>query len=430
MPTADAGGTTLEELLLAVLRSGTPLADGLRAKLTMLMHWLTDASEGESADTLPATQLLNALIQLRVLGNSPCPDHKFPTDKTDKEVDPGNWIESDADRTAGLASEANEVREPEIPATDSDADRDAMASSDGRDDMNKADEDNALLDPAAAAAKRLRKLWEDMHRDPVAGRYCSVYGDPPDIDAAAAIYWIWTRLLLICLRLPSEQADLVRGLAKDATEGYLDGQQLPSLIPDQKTGEADSELGELRELAPRLSKWPGLADDVIWLAWLAWHDEGAKCAHRPTNTRGIVDFDEELRQRFTANMRNQLNALFADAHSEPEQEPDQLVLADEALRGIVPIPLPQPGSWWADRLAESEQRLRQAKYEGRIKVLAIDLSNRAEWDNNFDRADVVTIKPDEAAGNSAPAFNRVWILRYPVVDRTGQLQKGRYVAVK
>ena len=439
MSTADTEGTSLEELLLTVLQSGTPLAEGLRTELTRLMHWLTDASESESAGAMPATELLNALSRLRILGNSPGPDQApgggngdGPGDSTEVDVDT-----ADSAATASLADTgglAAEVTDAGAPATGDASDAAAAPTSGSGDDPLEDGEDAAQAarpSPAEAAARQLRELWRNLDKDLVAGRYCQVYGDPPESDTAAAVDWFWTSLLLTCLRLPGGQADRVRELAQAAVADYPDREQLPLLLPGDQPGEADPELGQLRELAGGLGRWPGLAGDVLWMAWLAWHDGGAKCAYHPTIAQGIADFDEDIRLGFTVNMRNKLLSLCADAGPEPGQEADQLVLVDEALRGIVPVPLPQPGSWWAARLEESERRLRQAEYAGKIRVLAIGLNSPTEWDNNFDKAEVVAIKPDEAAGDYAATFNRVWILRYPVQDpRTQKWKKGRYVAVK
>src|ERR1700742_3882311 len=70
MSTADTEGTSLEDLLLTVLRSGTPLGNGFRDELTKLMIWLTEASASECGAAPPATDRLTALLGRRVPANS------------------------------------------------------------------------------------------------------------------------------------------------------------------------------------------------------------------------------------------------------------------------------------------------------------------------------------------------------------------------
>jgi hypothetical protein len=425
MSTADPGEIGLEALLLAVLRSGTPLAIDLRDELHKLSIWL----HAKFPDEPDGRQLFAALNALRDQGQL-----------TGQGAAPA---EPDAD-----VGGAQEPVSPAVPETDPAAADDRDGTEAGTATSDDAIEDRAELDPADIAAGRLLALWEDLRQDPTAGRYCPGYGEPGAGPAALRIERLWRCLFLTCLRLPREQADDVRQRARDAMADYPDAAQLPPLAPQGLPRDDEPKLRELRQVAvdDALRRWPSLAADVSWLAWLAWHDEEAHCAHEESNTLGISRFSEEerLRELFTANFTDKLkdlrkisaaNATEADGGEQaddPEAEARRMAKVDEALRGVVPIPLPQPGSWWTDCLERSKDRLESYSPGGSVvKVVSLTLSNPGEWETYFDSSDIVRIEPDKTADGQGPSGKRVWLLRYPILpDGAGTWAKGRYVAVR
>jgi hypothetical protein len=425
MSTADPDEIGLEALLLAVLKSGTPLAIDLRDELHKLSIWL----HTKFPDEPDGRQLFAALNALRDQGQ--LTDHGAAS------------VEPDAD-VRGTEESAS----PAVPGTDPATTDEQDGTEEGTAASEDAIENSAELDPADIAAGRLLALWEDLRKDPTAGRYCPGYGEPGASPAAGRIERLWMCLFLTCLRLPREQAEDVRQRARDAMADYPDAAQLLPLVPEGLPRDDEPRLRKLRQVAvdDALQRWPGLDEDVSWLAWLAWHDEEAHCAHGESNTLGISRFSDEdsLRQLFTANFTDKLedlrkisaaNATEADNGTQAdgsEAEARRLAKVDEALRGVVPIPLPQPGSWWTDCLERSKDRLESYSPGGSVvKVFSLTLSNPDEWETYFDSSDIVRIDLEKTADGQGGSGKRVWLLRYPILpDGTGTWAKGRYVAVR
>jgi hypothetical protein len=244
------------------------------------------------------------------------------------------------------------------------------------------------------------------------------------------------RLFLTCLRLPREQAEDVRLRAQDAVAEYPDAGQLLPLVPEGLPQDDEPRLRKLRHVATggALARWQGLAEDVSWLAWLAWHDEGAQCAHGESNTLGISRFseDEQLRSLFTENFTDKLAGLGKVSADDSEDEARRLAKVDEALRGVVPIPLPQPGSWWTDCLERSRLRLESPRFGGSVvKVISLSLANVGEWETYFDSSDIVRIDADKTADGQGNAGRRVWLLSYPILPAgSSTWVKGRYISVR
>jgi hypothetical protein len=415
MSTADPEGTRLEELLLAVLQSRTPLAKGLRARLHLLSIWLLT----EFPDEPDGRELMTALMTLRDQGNPVAPG-EIPVQPNGSVIDAP---EAASDSRASEDHDAEQAIAPEESGAGLDEPQGDITAAD--DPAPEPEE----VDPVEEAAAGLRRLWVKLSDDQVAGRYCQVYGAPEAGADVDAVHELWKRLLLTCLRLPGGQADEIREQAKAAVADYPDKGQLVPLVPVGLPEEDAAELAGLLELAPELAeKWPDLVSDAAWLAWLAWHDQGVECALEAAAQKQNepVPFEEKRRERFTHHLVNRLKALAKD--DDPNGlNPPPIVLVDEAFRGIVPIPLPQPGSWWTDCLERSARRLESPDYPGRIHVLSLEL-NTETWDKNFD-TDVIRIQVAQTAGNHG-SNDRVWILRYPVIMGAGALKKGRYIAVK
>jgi hypothetical protein len=416
MSTADTEDSGLEELLRSVLRSGTPLAQGLRTRLLDLCVWLL----AEFPDETAARQLMAVLLSLRDHEERVAPGE--PPAQVDVSVN-GKPDEA-SDQPASSDGDAGH----DIGADDSAAAPDASPA--GISAVDSPAPEPEGTDPTVKAAEGLWLLWVELSDNQVAGPYCAAYGAPDAGATADAVRELWQRLFLICLRLPGEQADWIRQQAEAAVADYPGKEQLIPLVPQGLPTEDVAELAELLELAPELAaRWPGLIADASWLAWLTWRDEGVRCAHEGTAPRETepVPFEETRRARFSQHLVNRLKALAGAAAG--SSDPLPVVLVDEALRGIVPIPLPQPGSWWTDCLERSKERLESPVYSDTIHVLPLEV-NADTWDRNFDTKGAIRIQAAEAAGNhdgNGPA----WILRYPAKDpRSLQWKKGRYIAVK
>lgn len=419
MSTADTDDSGLQALLLAVLRSGTPLANALRGELHKLSIWL----HTQFPDEPDSRRLFDALLALRDGGG-----------RTDRATAPvGDELDA-----SPLIQAASPLKGQPDPAEADDQDAAVAAAAAVAATADEPIREQVELGPADVAAGGLRALWEQLRDDPIAGRYCPGYGQPADDQAEVAIEWLWTALFLVCLRLPREQAEDVRRRAQEAIVGYPEAARLAPLAPDGQPadGDDDPKLRELRQAAAAdaLQRWPGLAADVTWLAWLAWHDEGVQCAHDESNALGISPFggDEPLRQLFTENFTDKLKELSSAAGADPDDEIRQLAKVDEALRGVVPIPLPQPGSWWAYCLERSKERLdSHGSADKVVKVLRLGLSNPDEWDTYFDTVHVVRIDGDKTADGAGVSGKRVWLLRYPILPAgSSPWTKGRYIAVR
>jgi hypothetical protein len=219
----------------------------------------------------------------------------------------------------------------------------------------------------------LRDLWERLAADQETATLAADYRLADDLgrDPADLARQRWERLHLMCLRITSESAERWREEAcrqisatlrenghepapiHPAECGPVAGQpQIPSLpeirYPGTAPLTADGGLPEqLAKQAEGLDeRWIRLARYAAVAYWLDEHDPqlygGLAGVH--TTDRGLTPPGTRS-EAYRSTLIDRVGDL-ATEHTDDRTELSRAVSVDEAIRGLVPIPFPAPGSWW------------------------------------------------------------------------------------
>ncbi|RCG27897.1 hypothetical protein DQ384_25585 [Sphaerisporangium album] len=238
---------------------------------------------------------------------------------------------------------------------------------------------------AEVVAGALRQLCRELADDPETRDYAVAYeldhltGSPDEWSAAVRRR---TSLLFLRLAPAAEEtwrkraAELVsralrdNGHPEDVDEGDLESASGPEGRSDSGPPQVldPDVITELLGSDPRRGEpWRRLAELAASVIWLAEHDPatwmGFSALAPDKNLRPaageVTSYRSAMGSRFD-------NLLAADPGS--VEEFARLAETDEAIRGLVPIPLPQQNSWW-DRQVRLLRTINDEHSEGRHAIV-------------------------------------------------------------
>ncbi|MEO3788013.1 hypothetical protein ABGB12_32200 [Actinocorallia sp. B10E7] len=206
-------------------------------------------------------------------------------------------------------------------------------------------------EPRELFAVELGRLWRELGEDPVARPYLPVFVE--NGSDAADTELLWERLHLLALRLPSADADALRARAAEAAA------RLPECEVQAGGGFLVPPLAELGYPGvPDPGALPRAGEDGFGylervakaMLWFAKHDPAVRNGHSlgSAGKETLEAFDDELIEDYA----KLTNLAFGSVSGQDGRKADVLLSVDEAVRGVVPVPLPREGSWW-DRILES-----------------------------------------------------------------------------
>jgi hypothetical protein len=273
------------------------------------------------------------------------------------------------------APEAAGTAGPEAGGDVQEPDRDTFSAEDRAEERKEPPVVGRNLPPDECVGTVLCDLWTNLAADDETAVFAAAYrvDDDPGAGQLELTRQRWERLHLMCLRFNSEWAELWRRDVYERIAGALrENGHEPGIIQLAEAGQgaAAPEIPGLREIgypgtAPfsaeaglpeQLAKsaeglderWLPLARFAAIAYWLDEHDPqlygGLAGTHtsdrrlRPPGTRS-----ESYRQELTARVGD-----LAREHAGNSKELSRAVSVDEAIRGLVPIPFPAPGSWWTE----------------------------------------------------------------------------------
>jgi len=252
---------------------------------------------------------------------------------------------------------------------------------DGADTAPREDEPSAMADDAQedpveepprpptaeeAAASALDAIWTELVYNEPSG-YAAAIEDadpgPLELDEGAAdrAGRHWERIHLACLRLPVAEAGRWHAAAWAAAVGSpeVDADVVASaeyLIPPLPVvGYPGVDTGydpaDVPEGDPADADIAHLLRILRQMSWLAEHDPATKAGFGIANTSSVL-------LPFTGDRlgiyRNYTDDMLK---TPPERRGNRLIRLDELIRGVVPVPLPAPDSWWRSQVMESELAL-------------------------------------------------------------------------
>ncbi|WP_424530676.1 hypothetical protein ACOZ38_13020 [Sphaerisporangium viridialbum] len=222
---------------------------------------------------------------------------------------------------------------------------------------------------AEALADVLTRMSGDRDVSPHAVPYQVPSAGSPRERAAVT----WERVHMLALRLAPEVADLWRGRAWEAVasaardHAAATGAAVPQATPPDEPPDLPPSLEVIGYPGPDLSAgsdastWDDLrrslakrdlahlVDMARQACWLAGHDQGLWHGFDVV-TKGLEEASGSNLNLYLSNMRTRLTNLVGDSPG-PVPEFRRLLALDEALRGLVPLPLPHRRSWWGRRTA-------------------------------------------------------------------------------
>jgi len=270
-------------------------------------------------------------------------------------------------------------------------------------------------------ADDLDAMWERLRDDEPTGAYArrmdekAAGGDPVEDR--------WQRIHLLCLRLPEETARAVRQEARDVAARHVEipagaDELLPGLDGpggidgDWKGPDPEARFAALQPIARRL-------------AWLAENDPAVFILHAELqyDPARVERPDPQEAQLYRRTIGSKMDRL-ADAEQGSEAEFDALIGLDEMFRGLVPLPLPQEGSWWTRSLREVREALIDGRPEAAKYSLLGSRSSFLAFKERLHKTQNIAAGPDWLSPPVRGHDQIVWILRIPwgiTGDRVGRV---------
>jgi len=360
----------LEDALLAILRDGSGThATQLRARLVELLQWLTSARYDTGDPESPVVAADDALRAFLDHALRPAP------------VEP--------DLTTPEAAQ------------------------------------EAVGDPREEFADQLAGLWDMLRNKSAARPFTDAY------DAAGAgertpgqrAWRLWTLIHLVSLRVPKAEAEQIRADAWGLAAGWNPDvtrpaggdvslpPPLPGLGPD---GAATDDLPDVAAGGEAGRAAVALARQMLWLAA---HDPCVLAGHPSIGVEQVAPFSSTTLGLYRKEFKQGLEDL---EPAEPGSKAELIALArlDEAARGVVPMPLPPEGSWWRDRLAQSQGALQNhpcgKAIDFNLEAPFRSLGNKVDDNNVAAGKDWIT-DPGRHEGKV------LWILRFPREGERGRV---------
>jgi hypothetical protein len=353
--------------------------------------------------------------------------------------------------TTGPDGEAPGPGQRSGESTHADGDTGTDAVSPG--DESAADGDGDAGDPAleapaptpeAAIAGRLSAVWRVLRRQGGTASYAVAFEEagqaPQEEEPAECARRLWTWMHLLSLRVPAAQGDELRiWFAREANKAVGDTDEKPAddeagdaggaalvpaggLSPDEYLvpplgiigfdgSDAGARPGDTKgDTSDALARMALLARQVDWLA-----------AHDPAVRTGFLNInrDPELRQLNDRSRENYRLAFSTRLPAVRSPTADSLVRLDEAIRGIVPVPMPSADSWWRQRLDETGRTLKD-KLGEQVFVPTVKASYQLLRDSGTVGDDANNVRIDASDTDSAKKGDVAWVLRARIKRASGE----------
>lgn len=283
------------------------------------------------------------------------------------------------------------------------------------------------------AASALDAIWTELVYDEPGGYAAAIEdADPgplePDETAAERARRHWERIHLACLRLPIAEAGRWRAAAWAAAVGspeagagvvasaeYL----IPPLpvvgYPGVDTGYDPADVSEGEPADADIAR---LLHILRQMTWLAEHDPATKAGFGIANSSSVLLPFTEDRLGIYYNCTDDM------LKTPPQRHGNRLIRLDELIRGVVPVPLPAPDSWWRSQVMESELAL-TSMLGDEVWLPQFGSPYKTLLDQGFvgGKPQDITVRVTDAAG--APRGTVAWVL----LARFGG-SRGRVVYVR
>lgn len=311
-------------------------------------------------------------------------------------------------------------QESVVPNPSSTSDSDEVPRADTTPATKSPQTDDTTLGHSARLEQELGRIWADTMGN--AAPYLSRYGAMADQGPEAQ----WLALNLVGLRLSPDHplhAELT-GLRAAPWFDEVWGARCQPVVT--VPGQSDLDLsGVLDDPDDDF-----LRETLREMLWLVEHDAGLHIAVEQL-TKGwdttYVPITDEHREQYrtTAGRRY-------DTHREA-QERDRawtMTKLDELVRGVLPLPLPQRGSWWDTKLQTLGTMLAAVNPQAAFDPVGQTYEAGELWNSKTQVAvHAKALDGIRATDGQGPSSGEtLWVLRYPCARENG-LARGRIMYV-